>query len=277
VARRAERSEFEKAGPVARALRAALVNPFANYAPAGLIRWLLRVTKSELAAANWADPGGWQSMVISYEGRCRQWADKVLVGGGTIPKALRNRRRLAGRILTSLMDACPHQPAEVVCVGAGPGIIIIDALKQSRNRARATLIDLSDAAHGYAKDLAKRHGVHDRVRFITGDVRQIARYLDSRVDIVDMIGICEYLQDDQVVSIVQTLAAVMPAGGTVVLNSLSDRHGTDRFFRRVFGLHLNHRSVEKLSRLMHEAGLKTLEALGEPLGVYHIITARKQP
>ena len=142
--------EFERVGPVARLLRTVLVNPFANYAPAGMIRWLLRASRSELAAANWADPGGWRSMVISYQGHCRQWADKVLVGSGAVPMALRNRRRLATRVLTGLIDACPHSPVEVLCVGAGPGMIIFDALSQTRRPARATLVDLSDDAHDYA-------------------------------------------------------------------------------------------------------------------------------
>ncbi len=269
--------KFEKAGSLARFLRTVLVNPVANYTPPGLMRWLLRATGSELAAANWADPGGWRSMVISYQGRCRQWSDKVLVGGGTVPMALRNRRRLAGRILANLIDTCPRQPVEVVCVGAGPGMIVVDALRQARRPARATLIDLSDDAHDYARELARREGVSRSVRCVTGDVCQIARHLDGRVDIVEMIGICEYLRDEQIVSIVQALTDVMPASGTVVFNSLSDRHGTDRFFRRVFGLHMNHRSVEALCGLMRQAGLGSFESLGEPLGVYHVVTARKRP
>ena len=128
--------EFERVGPVVRVLRTVLIHPIANYAPAGLIRWLLRVTGSELAAANWADPGGWRSMVISYEGQCRQWADKLLVGTGAVPMALRNRRKLAARVLAELIDACPHSPAQVLCVGAGPGMIIFDALRQASRPAR---------------------------------------------------------------------------------------------------------------------------------------------
>jgi phospholipid N-methyltransferase len=269
--------EFERVGPLARFLRTVLINPVANYTPPTLMRWLLRATKSELAAANWADPGGWRSMVISYQGRCRQWSDKVLVGNGAVPMALRNRRRLAGRVLANLIDACPRQPVEVVCVGAGPGMIPIDALRQARRPARATLIDLSGAAHDYARELARREGLSQSVRCITGDACQIAQHIDGRVDIVEMIGICEYLRDEQIVSIVRTLTDVMPAAGTVVFNSLSDCHGTDRFFRRVFGLHMNHRSVEALCGLMRQAGLGEFECVAEPLGVYHVVTARKVP
>jgi 2-polyprenyl-3-methyl-5-hydroxy-6-metoxy-1,4-benzoquinol methylase len=269
--------EFERIGPLARLLRTTLVNPFANYAPAGLIRWLLRVTRSELAAANWADPGGWRSMVISYNGRCRQWADKLLVGTGAVPMALRNRRRLAARVLAGLIDACPHSPPEVLCVGAGPGMVIFDALSQARAAARATLIDLSDDAHDYARELARQRGLDDRVRFVTGDVRHIAPHLNGRVDIVKMLGICEYLADEQIVSMGQVLWEAMPTGGTVLFNSLSMRHGTDRFFRRVFGLHMIHRSVDALCQLMRRSGFGDFQSQAEPLGVYQVVTASKQP
>ena len=75
----------------------------------------------------------------------------------------------------------------------------------------------------------------------------------------------------------RVLAAVMPAGGTVVFNSLTGKHGTDRFFRRVFGLHMIHRPVVALSELMRQAGFGEFQSLDEPLGVYQVVTARKQP
>ena len=270
-----QKIEFERVGPVARFFRTVLINPIANYAPASWLRWLLHVTASELAAANWSDPGGWRSMVISYQGRCRQWADKLLVGTGAVPMALRNRRRLAAKVLADLIDASAHQPAEVLCVGAGPGFIIFDALTQARSQARATLVDLNEDAHDYARRLAGDRSLQDRVRFVTGDVRQIHQHLNGRVDVVKMIGICEYLTDEQILSITQALAAVMPTGGAVVFNSLSNRHGTDRFFRRVFGLHMIHRTPDALCALMSRAGLGQFHSQPEPLGVYDVVTARK--
>ncbi len=269
--------DFETVGTVSRLLKAAVVNPLVNYLPAGWLRGLLRFTRSELAAANWADPGGWRSMVISYNGQCRQWADKLLVAGGTIPMALRNRRRLAGAVLARLIDESAADPVQVLCIGAGPGIIITDAMLQARRTAEATLLDLNDDAHQFAGDLARRHGLAERVRFITGDARDIDKLTDCRPDIVKMIGICEYLSDQQIHQIVAVLAAVMPAGAVLVANSLSKAHGTDRFFRRVFGLNMIHRSPAQLQELMAGGGFGDFLSIGEPLGVYHVVVGRKRP
>ncbi|MBM4018620.1 MAG: methyltransferase domain-containing protein [Planctomycetes bacterium] len=267
--------EFERSGRLRRALKAAIVNPLANYFPAPIQKALFWCLRSELAAANWSDPGGWQSMAICYHQRRRRLADKLLCTLGTIPMALRNRRKLAARVLVRLIDAAGHEPVEVLCLGAGPGHVVHDALVESRRRARATLVDLSDGAFDHGRELAADCGTDGRVRFIRGDVRQVRTMLDRPPDIVQMLGICEYLSDGHISDIARAVAEVMPRGAAVVFNSISAAHGTDRFFRRVFGLHLHHRSPQELSDLVRPAGFDGFAALPEPLGVYHLVVGRR--
>ena len=265
----------ERRGPLGRALSTFLFNPVANYTPAGLMRAVLKFTGSELAAANWKDPGGWRSMVISYNGRCYQIADKILVGAGTMSRALRNRRRLAAAILTGLIDHSPRQPAHVLCLGAGPGYIISDALSRAGKASWATLVDISPDAFEYGRELARRMGLAERMRFVLGDARDVRDMLAEPPDIVKMLGLCEYLTDEQISSIVQALAEVMPAGAPIVANSLSPAHGTDRFFRRVFGLNMTYRSSQELTDLMGKCGFGDFQAYPEPLGVYNVIVGRR--
>ncbi len=268
--------EFERPGPVARAMKKILINPMANYMPAGFLKAMLRFGKSELAAANWKDPGGWRSMVISYEGNPTQIADKILVGGGTIPTALRNRRRLGARILARLIDQSQDDPAHVLCLGAGPGQIVMPAMLEAEKDSYATLVDLSNDAFEYGREKARRFGLSERVRFVQGDVRDIHDHLDRPPSVVKMLGICEYLEDDQIIAIAGAAADVMPPNAPLVFNSLSRRHGTDRFFRRVFGLHMIHRSREELEELMRQANLGDFTAFAEPLGVYNVVIGRRQ-
>jgi len=268
--------EFEDHGPVRRMLKTMVLNPLANYMPARVTKGLLKLAKSQLAEANWDDPGGWRSMVISYNGKPTQIADKLLVGAGSVPMALRNRKRLGASVLTNLIAAVDGDSVHVLCLGAGPGITIIEALKRSNGKARATLVDISSDAFEYGQRLADSEGVGDRVRYILGDVRDIDELLDEPPDIVTMIGICEYLTDQQIVEIITAAAGVMPAGAPIVFNSISNKHGTDRFFRRVFGLHMNHRSPRQLQGLMAEGGFAGFTSVPEPLGVYHMIVGRRQ-
>lgn len=268
--------DFEKPGPVARCIKAGLINPLVNhFIPADWLRAVLKLAKSELAESNWRDPGGWRSMVISYEGNPKQVADKFLVGAGGIPVALRNRRRLGARIIARLIDQAGHEPVHVLCLGAGPGRIIIDAMSQARAASEATLVDLNSDAFDYGRRIAAEAGVGDSVRYIQGDVRDVQDMLEYPPDIVKMLGICEYLSDEQIVSIAKAVAKVMPVGKSVVFNSISRAHGTDRFFRRVFGLNMNHRSPRELQSLMSQAGFGEFVAFPEPTGVYHVIVGRR--
>jgi len=267
---------FERVAPWQRVLKAALVNPLANHLPPGLFRAVLRLSKSELARSNWDDPGGWRSMVISYDGQPRQIADKILVKAGAIPMALRNRRKLAARVLARLIDDAEAEPVHVLCVGAGPGRIIMDAMQQSSREARATLVDLNSDPFDHGREQARAEGLEDKLHFVRCDVRDgLGGVLNYPPDIVKMIGICEYLEDAQIVDLTRTVAKVMPAGAPIVLNSLSESHGTDRFFRRVFGLHMIHRSPEQLEALMDRAGFGQFVAYPEPLGVYQVLAGRR--
>jgi hypothetical protein len=275
IRRSGQEIAFETLSPLRRTLKRAVVNPLANYLPAGLLRAVLRFGKSELASANWNDPGGWQSMVISYNGNCRQIADRILISGGTIAMALRNRKRLAAHLIAGLIDSAGVEPVHVLCLGAGPGQIIIEALAQASVAAYATLVDRSADAFEFGRQLAARHGLGDSVRYVQADVRDLHEFLRERPHLVKMLGICEYLPDEQIMGIAHAAAEIMPDRAPIVFNSLSRSHGTDRFFRRVFGLNMIHRSVGQVEQLMTEAGFGDFAVHPEPLGVYHVIVGRK--
>ncbi len=267
---------FERFGPAKRLVKKLLINPFVNYAPAGLLKCLLKMGDSDLAHANWKDPGGWKSMVICYDGKPKKIADTILVNAGTIPTALRNRRKLGAHAIASLIDESDHKPAHVLCVGAGPGRIIMDAMLMAKADSFATLVDLTDEPFAHGRQRAEADGLGDKVRFIQADIRDgIETVLDRRPDIAKMIGICEYLTDGQISEIAKALADVMPTGSSIVFSSISPSHGTDRFFRRVFGLNMIHRSPKQLQDLLEPAGFTDFVSHREPLGVYHIIIGRR--
>ena len=266
---------FEQLSPLRRTLKAALINPVANYTPAPLMRGLLRITKSQFAAANWQDPGGWQSMVLSYEANCRQVADKVLINAGTMSMALRNRRRLAAAVLGQLFEQAAAEPVQVLGLGAGCGHNVADAMAVSKRDVRAVLVDINNAAFQYGQDMVAKMGLADRIRFVQDDVRNVASLLDGPVDVVKLIGILEYLSDDEIRAILAPLAGVMKSGSAIVFNSLSKAHGTDRFFRRVFDLNMIHRSRQQLQDLIAPAGFGDFTSYSEPLGVYDVVLGKR--
>ncbi|MBN1555388.1 MAG: methyltransferase domain-containing protein [Phycisphaerae bacterium] len=267
--------QFERISPVMRLVKKFIFNPLANHLPAAWWKTWLREGQSELALANWNDPGGWRSMVISYEGNPEKPWDKMLVKGGTIPMALRNRRRLASRLIARLLEQADHDPAHAMCLGAGPGLIIMDAMRAAKKNSVATLVDISSDAFDFGLAEAKRRGLSDRVKYIQSDVRDVKQMLDRPIDVVKMIGIFEYLDDEHIVTILEALATMMNPGTSIVFNSISDRHGTNQFFRNVFGLHMHHRSPERIEALLAPAGFGEFRRYREPLGVYTVVVGTK--
>jgi len=266
--------DFERVSPARGAVHKALLDPLANYLPARLLRGALRLGHSELAEATWHEPGGWRSMVMSYDGRPRHLADKLLVGSGSLAAALRNRRRMAIWVLSGLIDTMPTDSAEILSLGAGAGHNTLGAMVAVRRRARATLVDRSAKALECGARAAWELRLSDRVRFIQGDVRDVRGMLDPAPSIVAMLGICEYLGDDDIVAIAETIADRCEDGCTIVVNSLSDRHGTDRFLRRVLGLRMVYRSPLEMEALLRRAGFMGFVSIAEPLGVYHLLAGR---
>ena len=267
--------EFENIGLCTKLMKKLIINPLANNLPPRMLKKMMADGKSELALANWRDPGGWRSMVISYDGNPEKTWDRIMVKGGTIPMALRNRRKLGAAYIAELLDNSFHKPAHALCLGAGPGHIITDAMLLAKERCRATLVDISSDAFEYGRRLAEEKGLSDRVTFIQGDVRDVKDQLKERVDVVKMLGICEYLTDDQISDIAAAIAEIMPDGAALVCNSISDKHGTNKFFTRVFGLNMIHRSPEDLQKIFEPHGFTDWHIHPEPLGVYHVLVARK--
>ncbi|OPX24823.1 MAG: hypothetical protein B1H04_01365 [Planctomycetales bacterium 4484_123] len=267
---------FETPSLPRRLLSRYLVNPVANCIPAGLLRALLRFAKSQLAEANWIEPGGWRSMVISYNGCCQQVADRILVNAGIVPMALRNRKRLAAHLIAKLIEQSGARTPHVLCLGAGPGWIVMDALAQTHTPARATLVDLSAEALAFGRRLASERGLEGRVEFIQADIRQLDGQPIDPPDLVKMVGICEYLSDEQVVAAAREVGRMMRPGKPIIFSSVSCTHGAEPFLRRVLGLHLTYRSPVAACRLAGRAGFGDFEVYPEPLGVYHVIVGRRR-
>ena len=147
--------------------------------------------------------------------------------------------------------------------------------RASHADCHAYLIDLNPDSFEFGRQLAAAKGLADRVQYIQGDVAHYHQLCDAEPHVVELVGICEYLPDNVIGRIAEALGRVMPPGCHLVSNSLSRRHGTDRFFKRVFDLHMIHRTPQRISRMLADAGIQTRHVVREPLGVYDVLICQK--
>ena len=269
--------EFEALSPGKRLVRNLLINPLVNYV---VPRWLLRkiiARRSPILDACAREPGSWECMRLSYEpGEPQGTIDRVVHKYGTIPMALRNRKRMVTTILGQLISKY-DRPVHIVGVAAGTGHNVMEGMLRAPNTPSfAYLVDLSDGAVTFGRELAQRMGLADRTKFISGNVLEIERHIDAPPDITVAVGIVEYFTDEQVVELAKAMYRVAPSGGTFLANSILPTHGSDRFLRTVMHLHVKYREPSFLCQLLGEAGYGDFTVHSEPLGMYSIVVGLKR-
>jgi len=269
---------FERISLGSRILKALLINPMINYLiPRKTLRNFLYNSGSPLAKASIDDPGGWRSMVIAYENpRPVNRVDRMIMRLGSFPMGLRNRKRLAVAMIKELLDN-NHELDNIVAIGAGAAHNVLEAMAASTHGdVRAYCIDLNRDAFGHGREMASKLGLGERIRYIQGNAVDVARLIDVPPELVTCIGIIEYLTDEQVVDIFRAMHTASGPHGALLANSIADTHGTDRFLRTIFKLHLNYRSPDEVKALMERGGYRVVEKRSEPMKIYNILVARKE-
>ena len=262
-----------------RAVKAVLVDPLANFlVPRSVIRWMVKRSGSELLNHTLAAPGGWRSMVVAYEDRPPTgYVDRIVCNYGILPMGLRNRRRLVGHMLGRMLGATSGR-VNIVSIGAGVGSNILEPISRAENpQIYAYCIDLAHEAFEHGRRACEKYGICERVTYIQGDANHVERLIDVRPDIVTLLGLIEYLSDEQVTRILNSMYKAMDAGGQVLVNSLASAGGVERFLRTVFDLHLSYRSEGRVRELLSQCGFRVERAEREPTGIYSMIQASKPP
>ncbi|MEX0727629.1 MAG: class I SAM-dependent methyltransferase [Planctomycetaceae bacterium] len=263
-------------------IAAALINPWKNkLLPAGWLKRLLQGSKSPLLAESFLRPGGWRSMQIIYRNEPPvDWFDDQALRGNPVSIASRNRCRIVIRKLAQAIASLGGDaPINVVGVGSGPGVQIQSAIVESGvdvQRVTAYLIDLDDDARDFGESVAEQLGLAGRVHFRTGDARRISDVLpDTRAHIVKLVGIVEYLTDEELLTMLKALNGVMTPNGVLVTHGMNDAFNTSGFLKRVFNLTHRHRTAEHMESMLQAAGFRCTDRTVEPTGTYPILTATR--
>ena len=270
---------LERASPLLRLLYL-MTAPYKNFlVPSSWLLWLMRRSKSPLVADALVCPGSWRSMEITYRNdEPVDWVDRAALRTNPIAMAARNRRAIVTARLSALIARYGETaPVTVLGVGAGPGRHVQTAIVDSGidpARVTAYLIDRDDDAFDYGRALAARLEIASCVHFIKGDALRIRETLpDVAAQVVKVVGLAEYLNDNELVALLGALRDVMTPDGSLVTHGLVDVYRTARFLARVFNLRHHQRNAQQMTTLLEAAGFRTIDCVIEPMGIHPIITA----
>ncbi|HEY6562891.1 MAG TPA: class I SAM-dependent methyltransferase family protein, partial [Pirellulaceae bacterium] len=226
-------------------------------------------------------PGGWPSMRILHENAPPvDFLDRLALRASPLSLATRNRRKLVVLMLGKILEGLRDQPfLNLLGIGAGPGWHFQDALiavGRDPSSFRIVLVDQDPTAPEIALLEARKRGLESAVHCITGDARSIGQLMPQIApDVVKMIGLIEYLDDDELVQLLRSLRSVMAPGSQLLTHGFVDRFRQAPFLARTFGLRHHARSAARLQALLADCGFQTVETRVTPLGIFPVCHARR--
>jgi len=271
--------KLEQFSPLQKVLKKCVIYPFLNTIfPKS---WIINFSKNSDSAflkELSRGPGSWRSMMLSYDREVhKSFLDQWIYHTGGLPVALRNRKRLVVQFLKELIEEhLDEGEVDIVSVGCGTGIHTIEGMARvTSEKVRAHLFDLDSEAFEVGEEIKHKHGLSHRVVFIKADVSTLPDHLSVKPQVVEMVGIIEYLSDEQMINLFERVNHLTALNSSILVNSIQPAHGMDKFLKRVFDFHLRYRSPENMMKLLEKCGYDNFEIANEPTGVYSVITGKK--
>ncbi|MEW6535456.1 MAG: methyltransferase [Candidatus Auribacterota bacterium] len=272
--------EYEVFNPVQRVLKKCVFNPIINYViPAPMMKRMLENSKSDLAHESLRAAGSWKCMQLSYDNLPpKDFIDKCVLELGSFPAGLRNRKKLSVKMMVELLNRYKgKEHIIVVGIGSGRADNALEAIKASGlKNVKGYFFDLDDDAMEPGRKLAASLGLSKNISYVKADAITIKEHLPENADMLKLIGIIEYLSDEQIATLLKVGFANLNKGGTVLTHAIEPAHGITPFLKRIFKLDLIYRTPEQVQKLLTGAGFEILEVKPEPLNIYTLVTAVKR-
>lgn len=177
-------------------------------------------------------------------------------------QAIRTRAVLASEIISEHFAGTGQDAitsASLACGAATPIYGIVRGLEQLGVKTnKITLADIDPLALAAAYSLAESAGLQDRVdlrhtNLITGDLTELLG--DKGVDVIDLLGLFEYLRPHTAAKLLKRAAATVKDEGIIVFgNMLKDRPQQQFFTDVVQWPSLQQRTIAEVIALVEKAG-----------------------
>lgn len=197
--------------------------------------------------------------------------------------AIRSRARVMTDHLLHIAADSPRQELTVVSLGCGAAVPDIDAANRMKETMGKTvhmkLYDLDRDALRFAEELAHEAGIpEDKVETNAGFYVRAFALPNESVDIVDVLGLWEYLPEKECVKLLQRSYDLLTPGGAIIASNMLDSRRQLKFNQHAVGWpKIYPRSEDTLVDIVAAAGLDTdqLTFTVPEDGVYGVMEIRK--
>ncbi len=189
-------------------------------------------------------------------------------------QAVRNRFRLDKIIIGKLIEALPEKKeVKILSLASGTGQALIELMAKMPNRnIKALFVDRDNKSHDMALALAEQNFVVNKISFVVDDAFAVEKYYDFKPDIIEVIGLLEYLMDEEAIELIRKIRGIMVPCGKLVISSIRKNIET-RFVTWVIDWPMVYREPKQLKNLLHAGGFVKVFIDKEPLNIHSIAVA----
>lgn len=195
-------------------------------------------------------------------------------------QAVRNRLALAKCELRRVIQASlkPGKAVRILSLAAGSAQGVIEVAAECEAKGIATqimLVDQDPSALEYARDIANRYGVE--IKAVEGNVLFFTRAIGVfQADIIEMIGLIDYLKDGLAIALIKKVRRHLEAGGYFLTCHIHP-NAEAYFLKQVIDWDMLYRTRDQLQRLITAGGFAAPRLASEPHGIHTIAVAEVAP
>ncbi|HEY5208231.1 MAG TPA: class I SAM-dependent methyltransferase family protein, partial [Stellaceae bacterium] len=161
---------------------------------------------------------------------------------------------------------------------SGSAQAVIETISELKVQGISTellLVDSDISALDYARALSRKHGIEKLITIKEGDVLFFDRAIgDFRPDIIEMMGMIDYLRDTTIILLIRKIQRCLKVGGyffTCHIHPNIEAY----FLRHVVNWEMTYRSREALCSLIEKGGFSSYRLFTEPHRIHSVAVARK--
>lgn len=200
-------------------------------------------------------------------------------------KSVRNRLRLVIHELSKELvriDKMDKNEIFMLSIASGSARAVAESVNNSKStkKINSTFLDRSIDALNYSKALISDLGLDKSeiytFRWVQDTASNFPSHLSSKLDMVEMVGLIDYFNDEKVVTLFRLIYNNLYEGGFFITSNISDNQ-EKKFVDNAIGWKMIYRSGEDLARLAVRAGFSEHNILVkyEPLKVHAVLIAHK--
>jgi 1-acyl-sn-glycerol-3-phosphate acyltransferase len=202
-------------------------------------------------------------------------------------KALRNRLKIVKKLLKeSLLEIQSRDEIKILSLGGGSLRSVLSAISEINNSKLTAKIEIvsidNDAMSAELVEKVKKElGLENiRIKILNTDsldfLKNIEKYGEQKFDIVEVIGLIDYLKEYIVINKLNLIYNIMKDKSFLIFSNIAPNNES-KFLENINWPHLYYRNVVDLVYILKKTPFKKAsKIIEEPLGIHNIVYIKKQ-